>query len=335
MSARGRGGLGDRSVWITWEYQRRNRELADALGCPLYEWGDIDAIPKGARKYATGGLRTLRLLLRRRPRIVFCQNPSLVLAWMLARLRPLFRYVLVVDAHNAGLFPLEGRSRALSRLAREVQARADLTLVSNEALAEVVQANGGRPFVLPDRLPTLPGAEVPPAASPGDPRRVLFICSYAADEPYAAVFEAARILGPAYRFQVTGNPDKVSLDRAALPPNVELTGFLPEQAYVALLRAADVAIDLTTRPDCLVCGAYEALSAGRPAVLSDTPALRAYFAGAAVFSGHAPAQLAAAVAEAAARGEEIAAGLPALRERLRADWEGRLARLRQGLENAL
>ena len=320
--------LRERCVWITWERQRRNRELAAALGCPLHEWGDVDAIPRGARKYATGLLRTVRLLLRRRPRLVICQNPSLVLAWALARLRPLLRYRLVVDAHNAGLMPLEGRSRVLNRLALAVQRAADLTIVSNSALAGIVTRNGGRAAVLADRIPSLP--ELPRRALPGR-HNVLFICSYSPDEPYRAVFEAARRLGADYRFYVTGNPAKVGLDAGALPGNVELTGFLPEEEYVALLRSVDVALDLTSRPDCLVCGAYEALSAGIPAVLSDSVALRAYFDGAAIFAGHSPAELAAAVAEAVSRREDIAAGLPALRRRRQEEWEKALGALRSAL----
>jgi glycosyltransferase involved in cell wall biosynthesis len=63
----------------------------------------------------------------------------------------------------------------------------------------------------------------------------------------------------------------------ATPENVVLTNFVPEEEYVELLRSVDVIIDLTTREDCLVCGAYEAVAAGKPLIASDTKAMRTVF----------------------------------------------------------
>jgi glycosyltransferase involved in cell wall biosynthesis len=56
-----------------------------------------------------------------------------------------------------------------------------------------------------------------------------------------------------------------------------LTGFLSERTYVDLLFTADVIVDLTTFDHCLVCGAYEALAAGKAFVLSDKQANRELF----------------------------------------------------------
>jgi hypothetical protein len=41
---------------------------------------------------------------------------------------------------------------------------------------------------------------------------------------------------------------------------------------------------VTLMPDCLVCGAYESLAVGAPMVLSDIPAARRLFDGAAIFA---------------------------------------------------
>ena len=43
--------------------------------------------------------------------------------------------------------------------------------------------------------------------------------------------------------------------------------------YHGYLRSVSMVMDLTTEEDCLVCGAYEALAAKRPLIVSRTVAL--------------------------------------------------------------
>ncbi len=94
------------------------------------------------------------------------------------------------------------------------------------------------------------------------------------------------------RFAVTGRPRG---DLSAWPPNLTPTGFLSDVAYWRqLARSAAVAV-LTTRPETLLSGGYEALVLGRPLVTSDHAALRGYFGDAAVYAHAEPASLAGAV----------------------------------------
>lgn len=316
-------------LWITWESQRRNREVARALHVPLHEWPEIDRMRPRIVKYFVGITKTLRLLVRERPRLVICQNPSIVLAALLAALKPLTGLRLFVDAHNVGLFPTEGRSRLLMAASRWLQRRADLTIVTNDGLKAKVEANGGRAFVLPDPIPIAP--ETSPQRLMGR-TNVLLICTYAADEPYETVFDAFRTLGPDMVLYVTGNPEKLRGRGISLPENVILTGFIPELDYWAALRAVDVAIDLTTRDDCLLCGAYEAAAVGTPMVLSDTAALRAYFDRGAIYSGHSSGALSAAVREAASRAEQLGRDLGPWRERRNAEWGELKCRLRREID---
>jgi hypothetical protein len=58
-----------------------------------------------------------------------------------------------------------------------------------------------------------------------------------------------------------------------------------------LLRAVDAVVDLTLMDDCLVCGAYEALSLAKPMVLSNNAASIELFAEAAVFTDNTPADI--------------------------------------------
>ncbi len=260
-------------IWVAWLHHRRNLELSQSFRAYLHQllWEGPSLL-----RYPLLTIRTLFLLLRERPDIVFAQNPSVVLAFLLARCRGVMKFRLVVDAHNAGLEPMEGRSRLLNGLARAVIRKSDLTLVTNEALVSVVTGNGGRGFVLPDSIPRF--QDVSPAVRKLEgENNILFVCTFASDEPYMEVIRAARGFGQDTIFHVTGNYHKAGLQPEDVPANVRLMGFVSEEAYVSILFSADVILDLTTRENCLVCGAYESVAAGKPLIVSDTKALRAYF----------------------------------------------------------
>ena len=140
-----------KAIWITWENQRRNRELSATLGIPIYELDHIDRIKNRVRKYTYGIIQTAFIYLKKKPDIVFCQNPSLILAVFSILLKPFLRYRVIVDAHNAGLLPMEGKLRILTYLSEKIQRLADMTIVTNKALLNHVQKNGGRGFVFPDK----------------------------------------------------------------------------------------------------------------------------------------------------------------------------------------
>ncbi|HPW68754.1 MAG TPA: hypothetical protein PLA82_04745 [Deltaproteobacteria bacterium] len=271
------------AIWITWENQRRNREISRALGIRLYEFKEIDELKNPARKYTAGLLKTCAVLLKERPGLVCCQNPSIVLSSFLVAIKKAAGFRVCVDAHNAGLFPAEGRSPRLMRMSAYIQRRSDLTLVTNRDLHEQVKTNQGRPFIIQDRIPDIP--RTPPAALKGR-HNILFICSYAEDEPYRLVFDAAHRLDPGVHIYVTGNYRKKNIDPGLLPANVSLTGYIPEERYVEMLNSVDATIDLTEREGCLVCGAYESVAVEKPQILSDTRALRRYFHKGAVYTQH-------------------------------------------------
>jgi glycosyltransferase involved in cell wall biosynthesis len=257
-------------LWITWESQVRNRSMSAQLGAHLLE---LDVSGGPLKRYALCIARTIAWTWRWRGGIIFVQNPSIVLATLALLLRPFLRYTLIMDAHNAGIYPAEGRNSRLQRIADWLIAHVDLVLVTNEGLARRVREVGGRPFVMPDPLPALTA----PAGSVGPAPTVLFVCTWASDEPYVEVFKAAELL-PDVTVHVTGrSKGRESAFGRKLPPNVVLTGFVPRAEYERLLTSAHAVVDLTTREDCLVCGAYESVAAGAPFVLSNTKALREYF----------------------------------------------------------
>lgn len=269
------------AIWITWENQRRNRELAKALNIKLFELQEIDQISNPPLKYFLGLIKTFSIICRERPKYICCQNPSLILSCFLVLLKGVFGFKVYVDAHNAGLFPKEGRSKLLNTISRFVQRKADLVIVTNENLKQYVESNNGKGFVLPDKIPNIPHVSPQPLLGKVN---ILFICSYAEDEPYEEVFHAGRNIDPKVFIYVTGNYKKRGINPVDLPKNVILVGYIPETEYVAMLNSVDATIDLTTRENCLLCGAYESISVSKPMILSDTKALREYFSCGAVYT---------------------------------------------------
>ena len=262
---------------LSWFDHRRTRELCAGLGIEVIF---LISPYRGVRRYGQLAARTLGLLARRKPAVLLVQNPSLVLGILTLSLRWLFGYRLVVDAHNEAVVPFENSHGWIRRLSRWVVRRADLTIVTNPQLAHIVRQQGGRPFVLPDAIPAVPPGT---ARELGGKFNVALIATFARDEPIGAIFEAVR--GADLMLYVTGNQTKMAAqDAARVPENVRFTGFLAEQEYWDLLRGADAIIDLTLKPDCLVCGAYEALAVGRPVLLSANAASVELFGDGAVYT---------------------------------------------------
>jgi glycosyltransferase involved in cell wall biosynthesis len=266
-----------RVLALTWMDQRRTEELCAGLDLELVV---LKTARRGLLRYLVLGARTVVLLARRRARVLLVQNPSLVLAALAVVLRSVLGYHLIVDAHNEAVEPYINKQRWIRTLSHWVIRKSDLTIVSNRHLGDLVEVYGGRSFTLPDRVPTPPPGV---RNALGGPFNVVLVATHARDEPVAEIFEAVR--GTDIQLYVTGNPRRLAPALAAIvPPNVHLTGFLPDAEYWALLRSADGIIDLTLMDDCLVSGAYEALAVGTPMLLSNNRASVELFGEAATFT---------------------------------------------------
>jgi glycosyltransferase involved in cell wall biosynthesis len=313
------------AIWISWERHRRSRELSRALSVPLYEvvsrWG-------GHFRSIECGLRTVAILLRVQPSLLFVQNPSVQLAALASFLKPLLGYKLVVDRHSN--FDFANTSRGLfNRLSNYGLRKADLTIVTNEAVQRIVEEKGGRAIILQDLLPTLNAKKGP---SREGPLRIVYVCSFSADEPVQEVLEAAALLDRNVHVYVTGRVPAAFQARAQRAPStITFTGFLPEDDYLDLLGSADVVMALTKREHTLLCGAYEGVSLRKPLVLSDQGALRSYFARGVVHTENTPKAIAAAIRSAVENRERLAAELSALAPELQADWSARFGRLKSRL----
>lgn len=272
-----------KKIWITWEGHRRTIQLAADMPDLRLHVLDLEA-PRWIR-YPALIFRTLGVFFREKPKLVIVQNPSIVLAFFSIMMGVLMGFRVVSDTHNdaiQGPRPFEKRYCWMLPIYAKAQRWADLTIVTNEELSKVVLAYGGRPFTLPDRLPRF---ENPTPIELKGKHNVVFICTFADDEPYAEVINAGHLIDPSTYLYVTGPYERAPASLiSSAPANVIFTGFLPDKKYIDLLFSCDVVMDLTRLENCLVCGAYEAVSLGKPLILSDTNQLRRYFHKGAIYT---------------------------------------------------
>jgi glycosyltransferase involved in cell wall biosynthesis len=243
-------------------------------------------------KYLGQALRTWRILLREKPDAVFVMTPPIFAGIIVFPYCAIRRIPFVIDAHTAAF--LGPRWRYFQKLQHWLCRRAATTIVTNTHLAQLVADHGSDATILAD-VPV----KYPRAASslPKDGFSVGVICSFDYDEPVEVIWDAARRL-PEVRFLVTGDPRKLEKGtQAALPPNLQLTGFLDDAAYGELLRGVDVVMAVTDGKHKMLRGAYEAIYEGTPIVISDSPMLRAEFDKGAILVENSGEQFAAAIME--------------------------------------
>jgi len=157
--------------------------------------------------------------------------------------------------------------------------KADLTIVTNDYLSQLVKLAGGNPFVLPDMLPKL---NVRNPISLKGKRNLMMISSFGLDEPIYEVIEAMKDFAKDdICLYITGNYKKLdpNLPKKS-PSNITFTGFIPEQQFIDMLFSVDIAMALTTSDYCMLCGCYEVVAAEKALVTSDKEALKDYFDGA-------------------------------------------------------
>jgi glycosyltransferase involved in cell wall biosynthesis len=303
-------------VWIAWERHRRTVELCRYFGFYLIIY---EGINNRLLKYIIFTLKTLIDILKLRPHVLIVQNPSIVLTFIACIFKNLFGYKLIVDTHNGGILPENKFLQRLSAVYKFFQKKADVTIVTNINLANIVSRNNGIPFVMPDKLPEVRNSKT--SSDLGMRLKIVYICTFGSDEPYIQVIEAANHFSSNVSFLVTGNIKRVPITTVfSKPPNLTFTGFLPDDEYWGLLLSADLIIDLTYRDDCLVCGAYEAVAAKVPLVLSDTVALRDYFNKGVVFTNNSTEDLVIKITYAVDNIQRLKEEINCLNTQLRNEW---------------
>lgn len=316
-----------RITWVTWQAHRRTVEIARELGAELVVFDDqVTSLPYRL-------LATIKTIYRRRSHIILVQNPSRILAGLASILKKILGFTLVVDRHTNFRIgrPIGWDPRIwFVVLCSEISIRiADLTIVTNKFLKDLVERKGGKAYVLPDRIPEETAKSLSALAeqrvfskTESLDNHVVMICTFAYDEPFREVISAAGLLPPSVTVFITGDSSRaLGADEASqIPKNVVLTGFISDADYMALLEDADAVLDFTSLEWCLVCGGYEALALGKPFVTSDTEALKEFYEGVAVHCRHTASEIAEAVEFALVSSTRLSKEMATLREKKLKEW---------------
>jgi glycosyltransferase involved in cell wall biosynthesis len=324
-----------KQTFIAWiPYHRRSELLAQHLGATMhFIWSGrkgrllrppLQYFAQGlsaASRYPVQARQTWRVLRQEQPDVIFVQNPpifSVLVVYLYARLHGA-RYV--IDSHT-GAF-LSQKWRWSVGLHRMLSRQALLTIVHNKSQAEVVGRWGCRYCVL---------AFIPADYPVGEPFpldgqfNVAMISSFNSDEPHDVVFGAAKRL-PEVKIYVTGDstlaPDLVTKK----PDNCSLTGYLAYDRYVGLLRGVDAIMVLTTGDQQLLMGGFEAVSLGKPLIVSDWPLLREYFCLGTVYAPNTVEGICEGIRQAQRDLAVLQQEILILREQLQTQWVRVLAEL--------
>jgi len=280
----------NKQIWIAWEQHRRNKSICEILNVELFE---LTVDSNKLLKYFFLISKTLSIIYKKNPYIIFVMNPSIVLAMIVVLYGILFRKKIVVDAHNIGIY-FEHSNRMVKYLGQFVNTLimrlSDITIVTNNELAKYVSKKKGNPYIFPDPFPRF--GNFNKIKLQGN-KNIFYICSYAEDEPYLNLIESAKFLNNDIYIYISGRIKKntpiINL------PNIIMTGYLSEQDFVNFLFSVDVVVDLTLRDNCLLCGAYETIAAEKPLILSKTNALQIFFKNAAIYTDNSPNDIASKI----------------------------------------
>ncbi|MGC1213641.1 MAG: hypothetical protein WA890_20540 [Micromonospora sp.] len=277
-----------RPLFISWKrYQRRSDVLAEALGIEVV-WRPHRATSKVLRPsdYLAHTRDDLAMIRSRRPSYVIVQTQP-----HLTGLAPYVAKVpYVVDAHNGQFQSWWRKVPGTERILRGAR----LVLTHNREADALAQETfpGLRTLVVHDPLRPI---------APAAPRDWVFVVASAgADEPLDLLFDAIEAM-PDVTFATTAPLHRLPpmlRERAERLPNLTGLGFLDLPDYEAALAGARAVVVLTDREATQPSGACEALSAGRPLVLSHTRTTEALFGSFATLVANERAALVAGVRQA-------------------------------------
>jgi hypothetical protein len=308
-------------------------ELSHAIGADprRYFSPRITMRPLVPFRYGVSAIRTALYILRRRPSGVIVQNPPVpaALVGYLAARAVGARFVL--DSHPLAFIRSGWRRVVPDRINRWLVRRAEAVMVTVPALAERVDAWGGKPLIVHEAPAQIEATPPPPL---GERPRVLVVSSFAVDDPIWAVMEAAR-LTPEVDWVVTGAQERRPAGLADVaPPNVSFPGFVPLGQYRTLLAETNIVVSLTTREVAVTRAAYDAVWALRPLVLSGGSHMPELFPYAVAVQNDGDA-IAAGVRDAIARYDALVQDAELAIELQRARWEEQAAALRDALAGRL
>jgi len=273
-------------------------------------------------KYVIASFKTLVLLYKERPDVIFVANPPIFAVLVVWLYCVLHKSKYVVDAHSATF--TDWRRAKFLWLYRFLTKRALTNMLHNEPLERRVADWGAPTIILEDGPPVLKTDRVYPFRKGFN---VVLVSSYHGDEPVREVIEAARY-AKNVNFYIPGSLKRAPKEiLTGVPDNVAFTDYLPEADYAALLKGCDVVMSLTIDDYKMQCGAHEGVEFGRPIITSNWPILREFFSKGTIHIDNSPSSLIKAIETIRTNYSYYLEGVKMLREQCYAGWQKKFLKL--------
>lgn len=295
----------------------RADELAEALGADRASitvlYGPRYFAPL---RYLALFFRTLFLLAKRRPDVVYAQNPPVFCPLTCLLYCRLAGARFVVDHHSVwSVKTLGGRSplsRGIGFLERVVARAADANTAPHALWARVLAGMGARNvLVYHDYVPANPRRRDESLRREMGGTPILAVSSHGGhplERLEVEVAAAGALEGSGVSLVVSGPREKLQARFAGMvvPPNVRYAGFLPRGVYESLKASADFALNITDEPFTLSHVIFEFVASSLPVVSSRQEVVEDIFGDSIIYADSTPegvAGAAGALCSAPARAE--------------------------------
>ena len=261
-------------IYLAWApYNRRAECFARELGAELCLISYIKyRSPQLAPvKYPMMAIKTFLVLCQKKPKVVFSMTPPLFCVFFVYLYCLYSKTKYVIDAHTGSL--ISEPWLTLRFLHKFLCRKAVVTVVTNPYLVNLVQSWGAKSI---NMNPPVVFPKLPPKKLAGK-QNVLFVNSFAPDEPLEEIIQVARSFNGIY-FYVTGDLSKAPKKIISnVPKNVLFTGFVSYEEYIQLMISVDGVLCFTKRDHTLLSGGEEALFMGKPLLTFGFSFLRSFF----------------------------------------------------------
>lgn len=265
-------------IFIDWkDFDRRNDIISKYLGYEMiFIHKEIKSKFLKKIRHIIYFFMTYNILKKKRCDIVIFTNNIFIHGISAYFFSKVFNFRLVLDTHSD---PFNSQFKNItypSLIHKYLARRVTLSLVHTPGNKMILEKWGAKVLLFPDLVDEeMTKMQISNQIdSVNSQIYIVFVCTYAKDEPYKQAFEAFNKFRN-YKFFVTGKiTDKKNISKY---PNVIQTGYLRNDDYVKLLKNSLFIITLTERENTMQCAGNEALSLGKPIILSNKSFLKEYF----------------------------------------------------------
>lgn len=277
-------------------------------------------------KYILQTLKTLAILFRLRPKLVYVLNPPVVaplVTWFYCKLT---NAKFIMNSHYSAIYGPKWRWSLF--LTRFLARQALVNVLDHEKKGLLFQGWGAKTIIL----------EKPPAeerfsgkllSMENEKLTIVVVNTFAEDDPLDEILLAASLCQEV-NWLILGDTALAKPHwLMEAPSNVVFTGYLLGDDYWRCLQSASAVVTLTTRPYSLMASAIDALAISKPLILSRQPILEEYFTKGVVFVDNNAKSIAQGVAEICTHLEQLADEIDSLRAEKIVHWRNNFEQLKE------